>query len=98
MGADSYLAPHLSVLGVDDVELRQLELPLVAHGHGGVMPAVAHLGHRVGDYKTDYKADTRHVIRPSSNCTQQPLKMVGISHQEVMNDPAHTINDQILDR
>ena len=98
IGADSYFSAHLSVLGVDDVKLRQLELPLVAHGHGGVVPAVAHLGHGVGNYKTDYKADTRHVIRPSSNCTQQPLKMVGISHQEVMNDPAHTINDQILDR
>ena len=98
IGAESYFSAHLSVLGVDDVKLRQLELPLVAHGHGGVVPAVAHLGHGVGDYKTDYKADTGHVIRPSSNCTQQPLKMVGISHQEVMNDPAHTINDQILDR
>ena len=54
MGAESNLVPHLSVLGVDDVKLRQLELPLVAHGHGGVVPAVAHLGHRVGDYKTDY--------------------------------------------
>lgn len=45
--------PHLSVLGVDDVELRQLELSLVSHSHGGVVPAVAHLGHWVGDYKTD---------------------------------------------
>ena len=44
---------HLSVLGVDDVELRQLELSLVAHSHGGVVPAVAHLGHWVGDYKTN---------------------------------------------
>ena len=51
IGADSYFAAHLSVLGVDDVELRQLELPLVPHGHGWVVPAVAHLGHGVGDYK-----------------------------------------------
>ena len=33
----------LSVLGVDDVELRQLELPLVPHGQGGVVPPVADL-------------------------------------------------------
>ena len=45
--------PHLSVLGVDNVELRQLELSLVSHSHGGVVPAVAHLGHWVGDYKTN---------------------------------------------
>ena len=42
-------AADLSVLGVDDVELRQLELALVAHGHGGVVPPVGHLGHRVRD-------------------------------------------------
>ena len=39
----------LPVLGVDDVELRQLELPLVPHGQGGVVPPVAHLGAGVGD-------------------------------------------------
>ena len=42
-------AADLSVLGVDDVELRQLELPLVPHGQGGGVPPVAHLGAGVGD-------------------------------------------------
>ena len=42
-------AADLSVLGVDDVELGQLELSLVTHGHGGVVPPVGHLGHRVRD-------------------------------------------------
>ena len=40
-------AADLSVLGVDDVELRELELSLVTHGHGGVVPPVGHLGHQV---------------------------------------------------
>ena len=40
----------LPVLGVDDVELRELELPLVAHGQGGVVPPVADLGTGVGDW------------------------------------------------
>ena len=39
----------LPVLGVDDVKLRQLELPLVAHGQGGVVPPVADLRAGVGD-------------------------------------------------
>ena len=42
----------LPVLGVDDVKLRQLELPLVAHGQGGVVPPVADLRAGVGDWNT----------------------------------------------
>ena len=40
----------LPVLGVDDVKLGELQLPLVPHGQGGVVPVVEHLRGRVGNY------------------------------------------------
>ena len=40
----------LPVLGVDDVKLGELQLPLVTHGQGGVVPVVEHLRGWVGNY------------------------------------------------
>ena len=40
---------QLAIFSIFDVELRELELSLIAHSQGGVVPAVEHLRDRVGD-------------------------------------------------
>ena len=69
----------LPVLGVDDVELRELELPLVAHGQGGVVPPVTDLGAGVGDWNvvkiniSTFLTDT-HRSQISGDRTASPLE------------------------
>ena len=40
---------QLAIFSIFDVELRELELSLIAHSQGGVVPAVEHLRDRVGN-------------------------------------------------
>jgi hypothetical protein len=42
---------QLAVFSIHDVKLRELELSLIAHSQGGVVPAVEHLRDRVGNWE-----------------------------------------------